>query len=234
MLRKLALTIVVSSMAAPAAMAQEGAFELSAGAGYTLSDGVTFAGVPVHGDVFNSIEPKDSFSFNATLGYFVQDDGLIEFIWSRQKSSLELGGTRILDLGDLNIDNYMGQFAWHFNDSDEPVRPYISLGLGWTRYGSVSFTDEDGDPRQTNGKSRFSGALGAGVKIYPGSGNVGLKLAFRWTPTYIKSDPGGIWCDPYWGCFQTANPQYSNQFVPIARYAAPPNSRTTAWRSALE
>jgi hypothetical protein len=162
--------------------------------------------------VFNRITPKDGASFNATLGYFVQDDVLIEFIWSRQKSKLELGGTRILELGDLNVDNYMGQFAWHFNDSDDTVRPYISLGLGWTRYGSVSFTGEDGANIKTGGKSRFSGSLGAGVKVYPGEGNVGLKLAFRWTPTYIKSDPGGIWCDPYWGCFQTANPQYSNQF----------------------
>ena len=121
MIRKLALIIVASSMAAPAAMAQEGAFELSASAGYTLSDGVTFAGVPVHDEVFNRIEPKDAFSFHATLGYFVQDDVLIEFLWSRQKSTLELGGTTILDLGDLNVDNYMGQIAWHFNDSDEPV-----------------------------------------------------------------------------------------------------------------
>ena len=212
MIRKLVLTFIALNMAAPVAMAQQGAFELSASAGYTLSDGVTFEGVPVHGDVFNRITPKEWASFNATLGYFVQDDVLIEFIWSRQKSKLELGGTRILELGDLNVDNYMGQFAWHFSDSDEPVRPYLSLGLGWTRYGSISFTDEDGDPRQTSGKSRFSGSLGAGVKIYPGSNNVGIKLAFRWTPTYIKSDPGGIWCDPYWGCFQTANPQYSNQF----------------------
>ena len=212
MIRKLALIFVALNMIAPAAMAQEGAFELSASAGYTLSDGVTFDGVPVLGEVFNRIEPKDSFSFNATLGYFVQDDVLIEFIWSRQKSSLELGGTTILELGDLNIDNYMGQVAWHFNDSDDTVRPYISLGLGWTRYGSISFTDVEGSPRQTSGKSRFSGSLGGGVKVYPGEGNVGLKLGIRWTPTYIKSDPGGIWCDPFWGCFQTSNAQYSNQW----------------------
>ena len=212
MSRKLALTLVAFHAVGSVAVAQQGSFELSASAGYTLSDGVTFAGVPVNGNVFNRITPKDSASFNATLGYFVQDDVLIEFIWSRQKSNLELGGTRILDLGDINVDNYMGQFAWHFQDSDEAVRPFVSLGLGWTRYGSISFTDEEGGNLKTNGKSRFSGSLGAGVKIYPGANNVGIKLAVRWTPTYIKSDPGGIWCDPFWGCFQTANPQYSNQF----------------------
>ena len=59
--------------------------------------------------------------------------------------------------------------------------------------------------------TRFSLTWGGGVKIYP-SGRVGLNLTGRWTPTYIKSDPGGIWCDPYWGCFQSSNPQYANQF----------------------
>jgi len=34
----------------------------------------------------------------------------------------------------------------------------------------------------------------------------------RWTPTYIKSDAAGWWCDPYWGCYLVGNAQYSNQF----------------------
>ena len=34
---------------------------------------------------------------------------------------------------------------------------------------------------------------------------------FEWTPTYVKSDPGGYWCDPYWGgCYLVGDPQYSN------------------------
>jgi hypothetical protein len=49
------------------------------------------------------------------------------------------------------------------------------------------------------------------VKVYPGK-NVGLKLGMRWTPTYIKSDATGWWCDPYWGCYVTGDSQYSNQF----------------------
>jgi hypothetical protein len=36
------------------------------------------------------------------------------------------------------------------------------------------------------------------------------KLA--WTPTYIKSDAEGWWCDPYWGCYTVGSAQYSNQF----------------------
>jgi hypothetical protein len=37
-------------------------------------------------------------------------------------------------------------------------------------------------------------------------------LEGRWTPTYIKSDAEGWWCDPYWGCYVVGDAQYSNQF----------------------
>jgi len=84
-------------------------------------------------------------------------------------------------------------------------------GLGATHYGSVNFTTAAGTSRTTGGNSQFSTTWGAGVKVYPGK-NVGLKLGMRWTPTYIKSDATGWWCDPYWGCYVTGDAQYSNQF----------------------
>ena len=39
----------------------------------------------------------------------------------------------------------------------------------------------------------------------------------RWTPTYVKSDPAGVWWSPYWGsywggCYQVADTDYSNPF----------------------
>jgi len=54
-----------------------------------------------------------------------------------------------------------------------------------------------------------------GVQIAPalsGGGKFGIRLEGRWTPTYIKSDPEGYWCDPYWGCYTVADAEYSNQF----------------------
>jgi hypothetical protein len=44
------------------------------------------------------------------------------------------------------------------------------------------------------------------------SPNFGIRLEARWTPTYIKSDAAGWWCDPYWGCYVVGDSQYSNQF----------------------
>lgn len=53
---------------------------------------------------------------------------------------------------------------------------------------------------------------GLGIKLFPDNGRLGVMLMGRWTPTYIASDPGDVWCDPYWGCTSYSNPKYSHQF----------------------
>ena len=61
------------------------------------------------------------------------------------------------------------------------------------------------------GDTRFSWTTAAGLKIYPKPG-VGIRLEGRWTPTYIRSEAAGWWCDPFWGCYLVGDAQYSNQF----------------------
>ena len=41
---------------------------------------------------------------------------------------------------------------------------------------------------------------------------LGIRVETRWTPTYIKSNGTGWWCDPYWACYTVGSAQYSNQF----------------------
>ena len=41
---------------------------------------------------------------------------------------------------------------------------------------------------------------------------MGIRAGLQWTPTYIKSDSEGWWCDPYWGCYTVADAKYANQF----------------------
>ena len=60
--------------------------------------------------------------------------------------------------------------------------------------------------------TRRSRPRGGGSKILPQGKAVGDRLMVRWTPTYIKSDPGGMWCDNLWGCYTCADAQYSHQF----------------------
>ena len=34
----------------------------------------------------------------------------------------------------------------------------------------------------------------------------------RVTPTYVTSTPGGVWCDPFYGCWPITDDHYSTQF----------------------
>jgi hypothetical protein len=62
-----------------------------------------------------------------------------------------------------------------------------------------------------DGETQFSTTWGAGVKFLA-NGRFGGRFHVRLTPTYIKTDSVGWWCDPYWGCYLVGDAQYSNQF----------------------
>jgi outer membrane protein W len=201
----------VTLLLAGTARAQEHKIEIGGNAGWTKSDGVTFDGVRARdGNVYNGIEPKDAFSYNLTLGYLVNPQVEVGFLFGQQKSKLAVTGTAEREIGDMSVDNYHGYFAYNFGEDDAKVRPYFMAGLGATHYGGVPFS-VGGVSGTTTGNTQFSGTLGAGLKLYP-SPKAGVKLGVRWTPTYIKSDSEGWWCDPYWGCYVVGNAQYSNQF----------------------
>jgi hypothetical protein len=191
--------------------AQDARVEIGASAGWTLSDGVTFDGVLAgDGNVYTEIGPKDSASFSASIGFYATPQVEVGFLWGRQKSTLEVLGTTTREVGDQNIDNYHGYLAYNFGEPDAKVRFYVLGGAGATSYGSIAY-QVGGFSGETSGETVFSTTWGAGVKLYPGS-NFGIKLGARWTPTYIKSDAEGWWCDPYWGCYVVSDAQYSNQY----------------------
>ena len=104
------------------------------------------------------------------------------------------------------VYNYHGYFAHNFGDSDAKVRPYFLGGLGATQYGSL-----DTPAGSIGWRDAVLEHLGAGLKMFP-SRKFGIRLETRWTPTYIKTDPEGYWCDPYWGCYTVGDAEFSNQF----------------------
>jgi opacity protein-like surface antigen len=210
--RKLVVMSACLALLASAGSAQEKRVEIGAMAGWNLSDGVS--GEAIRGGdgfLYNSIDPKDSFSYSLNLGYFVNETIEVGGLFSQQKSKMLITGGVEREIGDWSVDNYHAYAAYHTGDPDSQARLYVLGGLGATRYGAVGFTTVGGQTRETGGETQFSTTWGAGLKLYPGT-NVGLKLGVRWTPTYIKSDAAGWWCDPYWGCYVVGDAQYSNQF----------------------
>jgi outer membrane protein W len=210
--RMTALMALGALMASPA-WAQEHRIEVSGLAGWTLSDGVSGQTILAsNGNLYNRIDPKDSFSWGLSIGYHFTENWALEFLYDQQQSKLEAGGGAVTtEIGDFKIKGYHGVFTFNAGDSDARTRPFFFIGAGATSYPGVAFTGVGGVPRETQGNSKFSGTAGIGVKVYPGK-NAGIKLQARWTPTYIKSDSEGYWCDPYWGCYVVGNAQYSNQF----------------------
>ena len=186
--------------------------EASLRLGWTLSDGVAAERAIEAGDgnTYNRIDTVDSTSWGFTLGAFLTPNLELEFLFGRQASTLQLGGTNKVDIGDLPIGNYHGILSYHFGANTRPVRFFAFGGVGATTYGSVPFTGRDGQAREVGGGTKLSGTLGGGVKIYRGP--VGARLEARFTPTYIKESDDGWYCDDYWGCYTVEQLHYAKQF----------------------
>ena len=203
-----AISMLVLALAA-AAGAQDKKVEITGFVGYTLSEGIEGDGVVIGGTLFNSINPTSSFSYGFTVGYFVTEDVEIGFLYDEQRSNLEIKGPTVKEeVADMKVRNYHGIFTYNWGDDRSVARPFLMGGLGATQYSPGDIMGN-----AIEGNTKFSTTWGGGVKLFP-SENVGIQAMARWTPTYIKSDPAGIWCSPYWpfACWPVSSPDYSNQF----------------------
>jgi hypothetical protein len=206
----MAMAAMAVFMSAPA-FAQK--VEVSGLFGWTLSDGVEGDAVLAgDGNLYDTIDVKDSASWGLAVGFNATDNVEVGFLFGQQLSTLRIDGTRSVDIGDMTVNTYHPYVAFNAGAPDAPVRPYLMIGFGATSYGNVSFTGANGQARETGGETQFSTTWGAGVKVFGGS-NVGFRAGVQWTPTYIKSDSEGWWCDPYWGCYVVGDAKYANQFT---------------------
>jgi len=182
--------------------------------GYTIADGVS--GDPrlgLDGNFYDRVDPTDSGNIGFSVGFMVNPQSEIGFMYRRQMSQAEVSGPSITKTpGDLNIDSYHGYFAYYFGDPDARVNPYFLGGFGATSFGNVDYPSVLGGTATVQGKTQFSSTWGAGIRVNAAQ-HFAVKVGVSWTPTYIKSDPAGWWCDPYWGgCYLVGNAQYANQF----------------------
>ena len=131
-IRQVAWAVAIGAvLAATPAQAQDPRIEIGGSVGWTLSDGVTFDGVVAgNGNVYNSIEPKDSFSYSLNLGFLVNPNVEVGFLFDQQKSKLVVGGTSEFEVGDMSVDNYHGYVRLQLR---RPRRQGTALlpGRGW-------------------------------------------------------------------------------------------------------
>jgi hypothetical protein len=92
--------------------------------------------------------------------------------------------------------NSTGNFLLSFAEHGSKVEPYVLVGRGGTdMHGAGSFT------------TKFSFGVGGGLKYFA-SKLIGFRLQTRYTPTYLYSTNGGVWCN-WWGyCWVVPNDHF--------------------------
>ncbi len=209
MLKRALVVAILGWLTAAPAFAQKA--ELGVTIGWVFADGVSGNNfLAPDGNIYNRVDPKDSFGWGIDLGFMVGPNAEVGFLYGNQPSKLVLGGPGTKEVGDMSVNSYHGYFAYNFGEV-HGVRPYLLGGFGALDVGDVDYTSVTGASRTVSGGSKFSSTWGAGVKLY-GKGHVGGRVGLRWSPAYVKSDAAGYWCDPYWGCYLVGDPQYANQF----------------------
>ena len=115
---------LVAAIAAPAA-AQDEKVEASFLVGYTASDGINAANTRIiQGKPYNEVAPVSGGSWGFTFGVFVNPHAEVEFLYSRQSSQLQAGGTvgtlKLSDLAVTDIDvNFV--YNWGARRRDDPA-----------------------------------------------------------------------------------------------------------------
>lgn len=191
--------------------AQEKRVEASVLFGWTFSDGVELDTPAVFpAGVFDRVDPKDSFKWSILGSVHATENFEIGFQYGQQDTQLEALGTTEIEVSDIRVSTYHGFFGYNAFGENAIVRPYAMLGFGATNFGEIDF-DTTGGRVTTTSDTQFSTTWGAGVKIFP-SPSFGFRAGVQWTPTYIKTDAEGWWCDPWWGCYVVGDAQYSSQW----------------------
>lgn len=213
--------VVFACSAAAATPAFARQVEASVEGGYTASEGISASQDRIIlGSVYRDLDITSGASFGITAGAYIGPNFELEFLWSRQFSHLEASNPApSLQIAKMNVDNYHGNMVYNFGEPDTAMRPFVFFGLGATHLAPGDFEGAFVNPgpglvlTRLDSKTKFSSTWGGGIKYYM-SPRVGVKGTLRWTPTYIKTDPGGYWCDPFYPtCWVIGDPDYAQQLT---------------------
>ena len=214
MFRRIAIMTICSALVAASAWAQR--TEGSVNIGYGANDGISSESRFLFGGFYDTAGVDDGTSYNVTLGVFATRGIEFEFLFARQDADLSADGPDgTLPLNRAAVYNYMGNVVYNWGDEDSTLRPFVFGGLGATHYAFGEFLLPQ--PLQSrrfridDSETRFASNFGGGLKFYF-TRYVGAKVAVRVTPTYITSTRGGVWCDPFYGCWPITDDHYATQF----------------------
>lgn len=203
MRRRLSLLALLVFCPALAAASAAGRFELTPTASYNF--GGTINGGSA--DIFDfDLEAEDSEAFGITFDIPLAPWVQLEFLASRQSTSLEFDGGLFQpghEFADFDVSYYQvgGLFQW----GSGQIQPFVVMSFG--------ITELEPDIPQATSETRFSGSFGGGVKIFF-SEHVGVRLEGRgfWT---LLDDYDAYYDDDYccydYDCYCDSN--YNDGFT---------------------
>ena len=184
------LVLVFAAGISSAALAQvrEGTVEISPFAGYL------FGGEFSRGsnDLFDfRVEADDDVTYGIRLGFNLTDNFEMEFQASRTESAFVydddvLFGGNGNSFGDLTIDYFLGYATFNFGHGH--AVPYFTIGAG------VANLDPDVPGTSAQSDTRFTGSLGAGVKVFVNP-HFGFRFDGRGYATSLGDNNNNFGCD---------------------------------------
>jgi len=174
-------------------------FEIQPFAGYKYGGG---ADVGANFRGINRINIESSLAYGATATFNPSSNFGVEFMWNRQPThavgELIGGGTYPQKIG-ATLDQYHGNFLLSFAEHGSKLEPFVIVGAGATNmHGSGSST------------TKFSFGVGGGVKYFA-TQHLGFRVQARYTPTYLYSTNGGVWCNWWGACWVIPNDHFLQQ-----------------------
>ncbi len=167
----------------------------------TPFNGYRFAGGVTLESINTDLNLDSNVSWGFTVDVNVTETVAVEFLYSTQKTLLKARGGIFgpsTPLDDVSTNYYHGGVLFHFNEYDEPVRPFIVFSLGATNFNP--------DVEGLDSTTKFSFGFGGGVK-FMASDHIGARLEFRGYSTNTNLTQTG-WVCGYITCALVTGTQY--------------------------
>jgi opacity protein-like surface antigen len=186
------------------ALAQAQDVELTAYGGYNLG-----GSIDVHEDQAQKFDTGDSFATGLSLTWQRGPSYAFEAFWGWRPT--EITGRNPVTFQDVHVTD-LDEHDFHANFlfmpaySTSKITPFFLVGLGATYLnpGEVMGVSPDG-------VTKFSWALGAGGKTALNE-RIGLRGQVRYHSTYVTDEYSGTWCDPYYGCYNTVDSNWLDEW----------------------
>jgi hypothetical protein len=197
---RIPLIVLVAALAGAGSVSAQlrtGTVELNGFAGYLFGGGLGHGPADINVPYPYHVDISNDLNYGGRVGYNFNSVFEAEFEYARTGTSFVLDADRgdlpDVAFGELTIQYFMGYLTFNFGHGR--LVPYFTMGGG-----VGDFNSNFPDVLQTRSRSRFTAAIGGGVKYFFNP-HFGVRADGRAYSSYLGTET--IYCGPYYYCTQT-------------------------------